>query len=358
MLMERRKTRTVDIGGVKLGSDSPVVIQSMTNTDTCDVDSTVRQIDHLAHAGCELVRVAVPSKDCVRGLAEIRRRSPVPLVADIHFDYSLALYALEAGFDKLRINPGTLAGKQAVKTVVEAAVKRGVPIRVGVNSGSIYSAYRHLPRIDALVKSALYYCETIESFGCRDIVVSLKSSSVLETYYATEQFAQGSDHPLHIGVTEAGSLHSSTIKSSIGIGALLIRGIGDTIRVSVTGPPETEVPIALGILRALGLTKGVEVISCPTCGRSTYDVAQAAREVESFLSALEEPVTVAVMGCPVNGPGEARHADYGIAFGPVQGVLFRKGEVVGKLPNADLPQALLEIIDRELRGRELQGGEK
>ncbi|MDD3074113.1 MAG: flavodoxin-dependent (E)-4-hydroxy-3-methylbut-2-enyl-diphosphate synthase [Eubacteriales bacterium] len=342
--MKRRAARTVDVGGVKIGGDHPIVIQSMTNTDTKDVESTVGQIKRLVAAGCELVRVAVPDKESARALKRIRALSPVPLVADIHFDYNLALAALDAGIDKLRINPGTI-GAKALTAVVTAAVSQQVPVRIGVNSGSIHREYLHLSRIDALVKSALFYCEAIESMGCKDLVVSLKSSSVMETYRATEQFARGNDYPIHLGVTEAGTVRSSTIKSSIGIGALLLQGIGDTLRVSVTGPPESEIPIAIGILRALGLRPGVEIISCPTCGRSGYDVAKAAQEVEAHLNMVDLPLKIAVMGCVVNGPGEARHADFGIAFGPSEGVLFQKGEVVNKMPNEELPNALIKLID-------------
>jgi len=345
--MDRRITRTVNIGNVSLGSGFPVAIQSMTNTDTRDVHNTVQQIIRLAEAGCDLVRVAVPDEECTKALPQICKSSPVPLVADIHFDHKLALHALDAGFAKLRINPGTMAGPKAVQTVVKAAVRLGVPIRVGVNSGSVHKAYRHLSRVTALVKSARYYCDTLEDMGCHDIVVSLKSSSVRETFEATEQFAMETDYPLHLGVTEAGTEHTSVVKSSIGIGALLVRGIGDTIRVSMTGPPEAEVPVALSILRALNLREGVEVISCPTCARSGFDVAKAAAEVEAYLSQVQRPVRVAVMGCAVNGPGEARHADYGVAFGPSNGVLFRRGEILKTLPNADLAPALLKLIAQE-----------
>lgn len=350
--MQRRVTRTVKVGGLSLGSGHPVVVQSMTNTDTRDVPKTLAQIKRLARAGCELVRVAVPDAESVKALEALCKQSPVPLVADIHFDHKLALEAMAAGVAKLRINPGTMAGPKAVKAVIQEAVRMQVPVRVGVNSGSVHSAYRHLPRVDALVKSAKYYCETLEELGCRDIVVSLKSSSVIETYHATEQFARETDYPLHLGVTEAGTARTSTIKSAIGIGSLLLRGIGDTLRVSVTGPPEEEVPIAMDILRALELRQGVEIISCPTCARSGYDVAKAAQEVEEYLAGLELPLKVAVMGCPVNGPGEARHADLGIAFGPSQGVLFRKGEVVGTMPNSELPRALLNLIAAEFGGKE------
>lgn len=345
--MERRAARTVDAGGVKIGGDHPIVIQSMTNTDTKDVDNTVGQIKRLAAAGCELVRVAVPDKESARALKRIKELSPVPLVADIHFDHNLALAALDAGVDKLRINPGTMAGVKAVRAVVTAAMERHAPIRIGVNSGSIHRDYRHLSPVDSLVKSARKYCEDIESMGCKDLVVSLKSSSVAETYRATAEFAKVNDYPIHLGVTEAGTVQTSTIKSSIGIGALLLQGIGDTLRVSVTGPPEKEVTIALGILHSLGLRPGVEVISCPTCGRSGYDVATAAREVEEHLKSVNLSLKVAVMGCVVNGPGEARHADYGIAFGPSEGVLFQRGEAVQKMPNAKLTDALIELIDIE-----------
>lgn len=342
--MKRRKTRVVDVGGVKIGGKHPIVIQSMTNTSSSDVESTVAQIKRLVEAGCQLVRVTVPDKEAAQSLKEIRGLSPVPLIADIHFDPPMALAALEAGVDKLRINPGTM-GEKALKEIALAASSKKVPVRIGVNSGSIHRKYRHLSRIEALVQSALYYCQAMESMGCTDLVVSLKSSSVEETFLATEQFAKGNDYPIHLGVTEAGTLQSSTIKSSIGIGSLLLQGIGDTLRVSVTGPPETEIPIALGILRALNLRTGVDIISCPTCGRSGYDVAKAAREVETHLSAVEVSLRIAVMGCVVNGPGEAKHADYGIAFGPKEGVLFEKGVVIDKLPNDELPKALLQLID-------------
>ncbi|MGI6364547.1 MAG: flavodoxin-dependent (E)-4-hydroxy-3-methylbut-2-enyl-diphosphate synthase [Bacillota bacterium] len=355
--MQRRATRTVRIGELSLGSGFPIAVQSMTNTDTRDVQRTLDQITALARAGCDLVRVAVPDAESVKALEPLCTNSPVPLVADIHYDHQLALGAMAAGVAKLRINPGTLAGPKAVKTVIKEAVRRKVPVRVGVNSGSVHSAYRHLPRVDALVKSAKYYCETLEDLGCRDIVVSLKSSSVIETYHANLQFARETDYPLHLGVTEAGTARTSTIKSAIGIGGLLIRGIGDTLRVSVTGPPAAEVPIALDILRALELRQGIEIISCPTCARSGFDVALAVQEVEECLAGLDLPLKVAVMGCSVNGPGEARHADLGIAFGPRQGVLFRKGEVVGTMPNAELPKALLNLVAAEFGGQERdQGG--
>lgn len=341
--MEKRQTRPANVGGIIIGGGNPIVIQSMTNTDTDDVKNTIDQIKRLALAGCEIVRVAVPTKDAALALKQIRLHSPIPIVADIHYDYNLALAAINSGIDKLRINPGNM-GVKGLKAVALSANDKGIPIRVGVNSGSIHRHYRHLPRIDGLVKSALHYCNLLADLGCRQLVVSLKSSSVVETYQASRTFATLSDWPLHLGVTEAGTLQASTIKSAIGIGALLLNGIGDTLRVSVTGPPESEIPIAIGILRALDLRPGVDVISCPTCGRSGYDVSFAAREVEKSLHNMTKPLKVAVMGCSVNGPGEASHADYGIAFGPIEGVLFMKGKVVKTMPNEELTSALIELI--------------
>lgn len=352
--MARRETRTVTVGGVKIGGDNPIVVQSMTNTDTSDIAATVAQVERLAAAGCQLVRVAAPNKEAAAALAKIRARSPVPLIADIHFDYNLALAALAAGVDKLRINPGNM-GIKALRTVVNSALSQKTPIRVGVNSGSLRREYSSLPRPEALASSARHYCEIMADWGFTDIVVSLKSSSVTETYLATEIFARGNDYPLHLGVTEAGSAKTSAIKSAIGIGALLLRGIGDTLRVSVTGPPESEVPIAFSILQALGLHPGVDIISCPTCGRSGYDVVGATQAVEDQLQHVNLPLTIAVMGCAVNGPGEARHADYGLAFGPAAGVLFQKGEVVKTLPNEELVAALLALIQEEInQGNEVQ----
>lgn len=341
--MERKHTRSVNVGGLLIGGGNPIVVQSMTNTDTTDIHGTVDQIQRLAAIGCELVRVAVPTLDAAKALKQIKRLSPVPLVADIHFDHGLALAALDAGVDKLRINPGNMGGK-ALKTVGLAALQQRVPIRVGVNSGSIHRRYRHLPRVEALVKSALHYCSVLTAIGCESLVASLKSSSVIETYQASLEFAAKSDVPLHLGVTEAGTAQTSAIKSAIGIGALLLRGIGDTLRVSVTGTPESEIPIAFGILRALDLRPGVDVISCPTCGRSGYDVAAAATAVEKHLQSFSKPLKVAVMGCAVNGPGEARHADCGIAFGPAQGVLFMGGKVIKTMANEELTDALLNLI--------------
>lgn len=350
-MSERRKSRQVHLGTLPLGGGAPVVIQSMTNTDTGDVPGTLAQIRRLAEMGCQAVRLAVPDVSVVPGLKKIRAGSPVPLIADIHFDHRLALHALEAGFDKLRINPGTMGSQKAVAEVVAAAKSRGVPIRVGVNSGSIHTKYQGLPRLEGLVASALYYCQLLEDMDFHDIVVSIKSSSVGETYQATLDFARRADYPLHLGVTEAGTLHSSTVKSAMGIGSLLLLGIGDTFRVSVTGPPEEEIPVAHQIMRAAGLSQGIEIISCPTCGRTSFPLAEVAQEVERRLGSSSIPLKVAVMGCAVNGPGEAKHADLGIAFGPERGVLFYQGKILGQWPNRQLVEQLYRLLDQISRSR-------
>ena len=344
----RRVSRQVAVGPLVLGGGAPIVVQSMTNTDTADVQATLAQINNLHNLGCELIRVAVPDKRALAGLREVCSRSPLPVVADIHYDHTLALAAIDAGVAKLRINPGTLGSEKAVAQVAATAVAAGIPIRVGVNSGSIHSRYRHLDRVRGLVSSALHYCGQLENSGCTDIVVSLKSSSVRETHAANREFAARTDYPLHLGVTEAGTLSSSTIKSAIGIGSLLLEGIGDTLRVSVTGSPEKEIPVALNILRALGLREGIEIISCPTCGRTEIDVAAVAEKLENLLDGKNIKLSVAVMGCPVNGPGEARHADMGIAFGAGTGVFFRRGKIVATMDNAQLPDALLQAVEEEI----------
>lgn len=345
---KRRATRQVKVAGIPIGGNSPVSVQSMTNSDTGNLQATLKQIKTLAAAGCQLVRVAVPDKSVVPVLPRLCAESPVPLIADIHYDFMLALHALDAGFSKLRLNPGNMSQHKAVKQVTAAAVKQNVPIRVGVNSGSIHPRYRHLPRIEAMVESAIHYCTMLEEYGCRDIVVSLKSSSVRETWQANKMFAARTDYPLHLGVTEAGTLSGSTIKSSIGIGALLLDGIGDTIRVSVTGHPLQELPVALGILRALGLGRGLDIISCPTCGRTNGDLVAVVKMLEERFGTADIPLQVAVMGCSVNGPGEARHADMGIAFGPQRGVFFRGGEVVATMDNEQLPAVLIDAIEQAL----------
>ncbi|SHE90103.1 4-hydroxy-3-methylbut-2-en-1-yl diphosphate synthase [Desulfacinum infernum DSM 9756] len=348
-LKPRRPTRRIHIGHVPIGGGAPIVVQSMTNTDTRDAGATIAQIRRLERAGCEVVRVAVPDREAVERLAEIKASVSVPLVADIHFDYRLALGALRAGVDGLRLNPGNIGGADKVRRVAEEAKARQVPIRIGVNSGSLekdlLTRYGS-PTAEAMVESALRHMELLQDHGFDLIKVSLKSSDVLTTLSAYRLLAQKTDVPLHLGVTEAGTPVQGAIKSALGIGLLLAEGIGDTIRVSVTGDPEEEMPIAYGILRALGLRRrGVEIISCPTCGRTEWDLIPLTQKVEKLVSGVATPLTVAIMGCVVNGPGEAREADVGIAGGRGTGILFKKGRRVRKLPQEGLLEALLDEIE-------------
>lgn len=355
-LPARRKSRVIRVGDVAIGGDNPVVVQSMTNTDTRDVDATVRQIEELAMAGCEIVRLAVLDEDAAHQLAAIRKRSDVPLVADIHFDHRLALAAVDAGIDALRINPGNIGDEKAVDAVVRAAKAAAVPIRIGVNSGSVE---KHLlkqyggPTPQAMVESALAHVRLLEERDFFETKISLKSSSVLNTIAAYRLLAGRCDYPLHIGVTEAGTLNRATVKSSVGLGILLAEGIGDTMRVSVTGSPVEEMPVAWEILRSLGLrARGPEIVSCPTCGRTEIDLVGLAQEVERHLQTVTEVFTVAVMGCVVNGPGEAREADIGIAGGRGLGIIFRKGKVIRKVKgDENLVPAFLEELDNFLRER-------
>lgn len=342
-------TRQIKVGGVLVGGGAPVSIQSMTNTPTHDVEATVAQIKALATAGCDIVRVAVPDQAAARAIRAIKDQITLPLVADIHFDYKLALIAVEGGIDKIRINPGNIGGEDRVKAVADACRANGVPIRIGVNGGSLEKdllAKYGGPTPEALVESALGHIRLLEKFGFEDICVSLKSSSVPVTMAAYEKMHSTSDYPLHLGVTEAGTLRMGTIKSAVGIGGLLARGIGDTFRVTLTADPVEEIRVARDILRAVGLRKdGPELISCPTCGRTKIDLIPLAQQVENLLKGVDKPITVAVMGCVVNGPGEARHADVGLAGGNGEGVLFRKGEIVRKVPEEELIPALMELID-------------
>ncbi|MBC7360127.1 MAG: flavodoxin-dependent (E)-4-hydroxy-3-methylbut-2-enyl-diphosphate synthase [Desulfacinum sp.] len=348
-LKPRRPTRRIHIGHVPIGGGAPIVVQSMTNTDTRDAGATIAQIRRLERAGCEVVRVAVPDREAVERLAEIKASVSIPLVADIHFDYRLALGALRAGVDGLRLNPGNIGGADKVRRVAEEAKARQVPIRIGVNSGSLEKdllARYGSPTAEAMVESALRHMELLQDHGFDLIKVSLKSSDVLTTLSAYRLLAQKTDVPLHLGVTEAGTPVQGAIKSALGIGLLLAEGIGDTIRVSVTGDPEEEMPIAYGILRALGLRRrGVEIISCPTCGRTEWDLIPLTQKVEKLVSGVATPLTVAIMGCVVNGPGEAREADVGIAGGRGTGILFKKGRRVRKLPQEGLLDALLDEIE-------------
>ncbi|MBW2005632.1 MAG: flavodoxin-dependent (E)-4-hydroxy-3-methylbut-2-enyl-diphosphate synthase [Deltaproteobacteria bacterium] len=346
--MKRRFSRQINIGGVKVGGESPVVVQSMTNTPTQDVAATVKQIERLANAGCELVRLAVPDMEAASALKEIKSQVSIPIIADIHFDYKLALAAIENGANGLRLNPGNIGGKKKIQEIVAAARSCSIPIRIGVNSGSLGKAilkrYHH-PTPEAMVESAMSHVKLLEDLDFHLIKISLKSSDVLQTISACRLLSQQVDYPLHLGVTEAGSLISGTVKNSIGIGLLLLEGIGDTIRVSLTRDPVDEVRVAYEILKALGLRqRGAEIISCPTCGRCKIDLFTLVDKIEHDLSQVSTPIKVSIMGCVVNGPGEAREADIGIAGGQGYGTLFKRGRVVKKVPELDLARVLIEEV--------------
>jgi (E)-4-hydroxy-3-methylbut-2-enyl-diphosphate synthase len=359
MTTVRRVTRVVRLGKIRIGGGHPVVVQSMTNTDTRDVAATLAQVQDLARAGCEVVRLAVPDEEAARALTRLKA-SPelpdVPLVADIHFDYRLALMALEAGVEGLRINPGNIGGEEKVDVVAREAKARGVPIRIGVNSGSVEREILRKyggPTPEAMAESALAHAAMLEERDFRDIKLSVKSSSVLDTLAAYRLLAGQCDYPLHIGVTEAGTLLRGAVKSAIGLGILLHEGIGDTLRVSLTCDPVVEVEAAWEILRALGhRARGPEIVSCPTCGRTEIDLIPLAEEVERRLRTVTDVFTVAVMGCPVNGPGEAREADIGLAGGRDLGIIFRRGKIVRKVKGRDaLLPAFLEELDQFLKER-------
>ena len=342
-------TRQINVGGVTIGGGAPVVIQSMLNTKTTDVAGSLAQINALAAAGCQIVRLAVPNMEGARGFAEIARESPLPLVADIHFDYKLAIAAAEGGASKIRINPGNIGGEDRVKAVVDVCKARNIPIRIGVNGGSLdkrlLEKYGH-PTAEALVESAFEHIALLEKYDFYDTCVSMKSSTVPTMVQACRLFRSKCDYPLHIGVTETGPVRQGLMKSAMGIGALLLDGIGDTIRVSLTDDPVEEIYAAKDILKAAGLRKeGVNIISCPTCGRTRIDLIGLVNQVNDALKECEKPLTVAVMGCVVNGPGEAREADIGIAGGDGWGMIFEKGEQVDKLPYEELLPALLKRIE-------------
>ena len=343
-------TRQIQVGGVAVGGGAPVSIQSMLNTKTTDVEGSLSQIRALAAAGCEIARLAVPDMEAAAGFGKIAAASPLPLVADIHFDYRLAIAAAEGGAAKIRINPGNIGGEDRVKAVVDCCKAHHIPIRIGVNGGSLDKALLHKyghPTPEALVESAFSHIALLEKYGFYDICVSMKSSSVPLMMAAYRLFAEKSDYPLHLGVTETGTETMGVIKSAMGIGGLLCMGIGDTIRVSLTADPVKEVLAAKSILKAAGLRKeGVNLIACPTCGRTKIDLIGLAGRVEEALRDCKKPLTVAVMGCIVNGPGEAREADVGIAGGEDSGVLFVKGELKEKLPYDELLPALLRYIDK------------
>lgn len=342
------RTKEVRIGEKVIGGSNPILIQSMTNTKTEDVKATVEQIRRLEAAGCEIIRCAAPTMEAAKALAEIKRQISIPLVADIHFDYKLAIAAIENGADKIRINPGNIGSRDRIRAVVDAAKERQIPIRVGVNSGSLEKELvekYHGVTAEALVESALDKVQIIEEMGYDNLVISIKSSDVMMCVRAHELISEKTQHPLHVGITEAGTITSGNIKSAIGLGLILNQGIGDTIRVSLTGDPLEEVKSAKLILRTLGLRKGgIEVVSCPTCGRTQIDLIDLANRVENMVSDIPLDLKVAVMGCVVNGPGEAKEADIGIAGGVKEGLLIKHGEIVRKMPEEELLDALREEL--------------
>ena len=346
----RKNTKVINVGSVKIGGNNPIVVQSMTNTKTYDINSTVKQITALAEAGCDIVRVAVPKMEDAEALVAIKKQISLPLIADIHFDYRLALKALEAGVDGLRLNPGTIGKKEYVKAVVTAAKERNVPIRIGVNAGSldqkILLKYGGITA-EGMVESALEHIRILEENNFDNIKISLKAHDVPLTIAAYKLMADTVNYPLHLGITEAGTIKSGIIKSAVGIGALLAQGIGDTFRISLTGDPVEEVKVANEILKALNLREyGPVMISCPTCGRCNIDLAKIANEVETLLANIKKPIKVAVMGCVVNGPGEAKSADVGIAGGKGQGLVFRHGEIVRTVSEEQLVAELFKEINK------------
>ena len=350
MVIQRRKTREINLGGVKIGGNNPVVVQSMTSTKTREVEKTLEQINRLYQAGCEIVRVAVPTDEDVEALEEIVKKSPIPVIADIHFRPDLALKSMEKGAHGIRINPGNIGDEGKVREIVEEARRRRVVIRIGVNSGSLekdlLEKYRS-PTAQALAESALRWSEKFEKWGYTNFKVSIKGSDVLTCVEANKIFAEKTDIPLHIGITEAGFGESGVIKSSVGIGILLYLGIGDTLRVSLTGDPVEEVEVAYQILGSLGLRKrGVEIISCPTCGRIEVDLPKVVKEVKEKLKGVKKPLKVAIMGCVVNGPGEAKEADLGLACGKGRALLFKKGKVVKTVKEEEMVSELVKEVKK------------
>ena len=344
----KRISKQVMAGNVKIGGGAPVTVQSMLNVPSTDIEGSVRQAVALEKAGCQILRAAIPDMDAVRLIPAIKEKISIPLVADIHFDYKLALEAAAAGVDKIRINPGNI-GDDRVKAVATVCREKKIPIRIGVNSGSVEKsilAKYGAPTAEALCESALYHASLLEKFDFTDIVISLKSSSVDTNIKAYERIAERCDYPLHLGVTETGTLRMGIVKSAIGIGSLLQRGIGDTLRVSLTADPAEEIRTGRDILSALGLRGGVKLVSCPTCGRTRIDLIGLANKVEKALEYVDKDITVAVMGCVVNGPGEAREADLGVTGGKGEGLIFKKGQIIRKVPEAELLDALMEEIDK------------
>jgi (E)-4-hydroxy-3-methylbut-2-enyl-diphosphate synthase len=348
-----KMTREVKVGDLILGGENEIIIQSMTNTNTADVERTVAQILKLEEAGCQMVRVTVNNEEAAAAISEIKKRINIPLVADIHFDYRLALLAIENGIDKLRINPGNIGDEDRVKAVVEKALEKNIPIRIGVNGGSLE---KHIlekygrPTSEAMVESAMYHVELLEKYGFKDIVISLKSSNVKMMVEAYRTISKLTEYPLHLGVTEAGTAFQGTVKSAIGIGSLLIDSIGATLRVSLTEDPVEEIKVAKEILKVLGLREnGVEIVSCPTCGRTEIDLINLAKKVEAEFAEMNYKIKIAVMGCVVNGPGEAREADYGVAGGKGIGVLFKKGEIIKTVREEEILNELRKMIREDFR---------
>lgn len=351
-------SRVVKVGNLLIGGGNPVVIQSMTNTTTSNVEATVAQIKKLESAGCQMVRMTINNEEAAKAIGEIKKRVNIPLCADIHFDYKLALLAIENGIDKLRINPGNIGSDENIKAVVEKAKERNIPIRIGVNSGSIE---KHIlekygkPTADGMVESAMYHINLLEKNGFEDIVISLKASNVKMMLDAYRKISKLVDYPLHLGVTEAGTAFQGTVKSAIGIGSLLVDGIGDTIRVSLTEDPVEEIKVAKEILKVLGLIDtGVEIVSCPTCGRTEIDLIGLAKKVEKEFENEKRKIKIAVMGCVVNGPGEAREADYGVAGGKGVGVLFKKGQVVKKVDESEILIELKKLIMEDMENEDME----
>ena len=350
-MIKRRNSKQICIGNVKIGGGAPISVQSMCNTDTRDIEATVRQIKEFSNAGCEIVRLAVLNKDAAEAIKEIVKRTDIPLVADIHFDYRLAIQCIENGIHALRINPGNIGKREHTEKVVALAKTNNVPIRIGINAGSLEKELKtreDMTLAEKMVASAMNHIKILEDLDYDTMKISLKSSDVMTTIEAYRLIAQKVDYPLHVGVTEAGTLKGGLIKSSVGIGTLLAEGIGDTIRVSLTENPVEEVFAGWGILKALGLReRGVNFVSCPTCGRTQIDLIGLAKKVEEKFKNLDLPITIATMGCPVNGPGEASHADYGIAGAIGEGYIFKKGEIIKRVPEQDLLQELENIISAD-----------
>ena len=344
-----KKTRIVKIGNIKIGGGNPIPIQSMCNTDTRDAVATVKQIHDLEKAGCEIIRVAVPDMVAAKAIKEIKKNINIPLVADIHFDYQLALESIKNGVDKVRINPGNIGNNENVKKVVDACKDKKIPIRIGINTGSLEkeAEAKYGRTAQAMVESALKHIQILENLNFHDIVISLKASDIQRTVEAYRLLSQKVDYPLHLGITEAGTLNTGTIKSSVGLGIMLFEGLGDTIRVSLTGDPIEEVRVGWEILKSLKLrSRGVNFISCPTCGRTEIDLIGLANKVEKALIGVDKPITVAVMGCVVNGPGEAKEADIGVAGGHKQGVIFKKGQILKTVPEEKILEELLNEIEK------------